>query len=79
MGGEQTHQSTKVIPDFRYVRIQTDCAGVCIEGVAVLIDLVVEHAYRTPECRIPPVTVDRLLIRLVRFWILLLRHVASAK
>lgn len=76
---KQTYQSAKVIPDFRDIRVQTDRSGVRIKGVSVLIDLVVKDADRTPERWVPPVTVDCLLVCVIRFWILLLGHVASAK
>ena len=73
---KQTYQSTKIIPDFGDVRVQTDSSGVCIESVAVLVDLVIEHADRTPECRIASVAVNRLLVSFVRLGVFLLRHVA---
>ena len=76
---EQTYQGSKVIPDFRDVRVQTDRAGVRIKGVSVLIDLVVKDAYRTPKSWVSPVTVNGLLVSIICFRILLLGHVTSAK
>ena len=73
---KQTYQSTKIVPDFGDVGVQTYSPGVCIESVAVLVDLVIEHADRTPECRIASVAVNRLLVSFVRLGVFLLRHVA---
>lgn len=36
-------QSTKIIPNFRDVRVQTDSTRVGVQGITVLVDLVVEH------------------------------------
>lgn len=69
---KQTYQSSKVVPDLGNVRVQAYCAGICIKCISVLVDLVIQNANRAPECRVPPVSVDRLLIGLIRFWILLL-------
>ena len=73
---KQTYQSTKIVPDFGDVGVQTYSPGVCIESVAVLVDLVIKHANRTPECRIASVAVNGLLVGFVRLGVFLLRHVA---
>lgn len=72
---KQTYQSAEIVPDFGDVGVQTYSPGVCIESVAVLVDLVVEHADRTPECRIASVAVNGLLVSFVRLGVFLLRHV----
>lgn len=65
-------QSTQVIPNFGNVGIQANCPGVRVKSVTVLVDLVIQHTYAAPEGRVPSVTVDSLLIGLVRFRVLLL-------
>jgi len=70
---------TKVIPDLRNVGVEADSTRVCIKRIAVLVDLVVKNTNGAPECRVATVTVDCLLIGFVCLWVLLLRHVASAK
>lgn len=69
---ERTHQGPQVVPHLRDVWVQADGAGVGIQRIPVLIDLVVEHADRAPERWIPAVAVDGLLICLVCLGILLL-------
>ena len=39
-----THQCTKVVPDLRYIWVQTDCSGVCIERITILVDLIIENS-----------------------------------
>lgn len=75
---KQTYQGTKIVPDLGDVWVQANSPGVCIKCVAVLVDLVIKYADRTPECRIAPVSVDCLLIGFVRLGVLLLRHITSA-
>ena len=72
-------QCTEVVPYFRDIRVESDSPRVCIKCVAVLIDLIVEHANTAPEGWISTVTIDSLLVCLVRLWELLLCHVASAE
>lgn len=72
-------QSAKIIPDLGDVRVETDGSAVGVEGIAVLVDLVVEDTDRAPEGRIPAVTVHGLLICLVCLAKLLLGHVAATK
>jgi hypothetical protein len=37
-------QCTKVVPDLRYIWVQTDCSGVCIERITILVDLIIENS-----------------------------------
>lgn len=76
---EATYQSSKIIPHFRNIGIQADGTGVGIKRVTVLVDLVVEHADRAPECWVPSVAVDSLLISFICLGVLGLRHVAAPK
>ena len=76
---EQTYQSAKVVPNLRDVGVEANGSGVCVEGVAILVDLVVQDAYGAPECGIASVTVDCLLVGLVSLWEFLLCHVAAPK
>ena len=79
MAHEQTYQGPKVVPDFGDVRIQPNGPGICVESVAVLVDLIVEYADRAPECRVPAVAIDRLLVGFICFGELLLGHVAATE
>jgi hypothetical protein len=76
---KQTYQSPQVVPDLGDVRVQAYRSGICIKCISVLINLVVQNANRAPKCRVPSVSIDGLLIRLVRLWILLLRHVTPTE
>jgi hypothetical protein len=69
---KQTYQSSQVVPDLGNVRIQAYRAGVCIKCISVLVNLVIQNANRAPECRVPSVTIDCLLIGLIGLWVLLL-------
>jgi hypothetical protein len=72
-------QSAKVVPDFGNVGVEANGTRVRVKRIAVLVDLVVEHTDRTPECRVATIAVYGLLVGFVGFGVLLLRHVASAK
>ena len=74
-----SHQSPKIVPDFRYVRVQADRSGIRIEGIPVLIDLVIQHANGAPKRRVATISINRLLVGFIRLGILLLGHVASSK
>lgn len=65
-------QSSKIIPDLGYIRIKANGPGVRIKRVPILVDLVIEYANGAPESRVSAVTIDSLLIGLVRLGILLL-------
>lgn len=65
-------QCSKVVPNLTDVWIESNGARVRIERVTVLIDLVVKHTDRAPECRVPAVPVHSLLIGFVCLRILLL-------
>lgn len=77
--GCNTYQSAQVVPDLADIGVQPDGAGVGVQRVAVLIDLVVENTNGTPEGRVPPIAVHGLLVSLIRLGVFLLRHVATAK
>lgn len=74
-----TNQSAEVIPDLRDERVQPDGSAVCIQGVSVLVDLVVQHTNGAPEGWVAAVPIYSLLICFVCLGILLLGHVAPAK
>jgi len=74
---EQTYQSPKIVPNFGDVGVQSNRAGIRIQSITILVDLVIQNADRAPECRIAPVSVDCLLIGFISFGVFLLRHVAS--
>lgn len=76
---KKTYQSAEIIPHLRDVGIQADSARVGVEGITVLVDLIVQHTNGTPEGRVSTVTVDCLLVGLIRLGVLLLRHVASTE
>ena len=67
-----SHQGAKVVPDFGDVRIQANGARVGIQSVTVLVDLIVKDANGAPKGWIAPISIDGLLVRLIRFGILLL-------
>jgi hypothetical protein len=71
-GGKESYQSAEVVPDFGNVRVQSDGTRVGIQSIPVLVDLVIQDTNGAPECWVAPVTVDSLLVGLVRFRILLL-------
>jgi hypothetical protein len=72
-------QAAEVVPYFRNVWVDADRTRVGVEGVAVLVDLEVENTNRAPECRVAAITVDGLLIRLVRLVVTLAGHERTAK
>lgn len=74
-----TYQCTKIVPNLGDVGIQTNGTRVCIKSVTVLIDLVVQNTDGAPECWVPAITINSLLVGLVRLWVFLLRHVAAAQ
>lgn len=78
-GVARSYQSAQVVPDLGNVWVEPNGAGVRVERIAVLVDLVIKHSDRAPEGWVSPVTIDSLLVRFVCFGILLLRHVASTK
>lgn len=72
-------QRAQVVPNLANVRVQSDGPGVCIECVAVLVDLVVEYTNGAPEGRVSTIPVNGLLVGFIRLGVLLLGHVATAK
>lgn len=71
-GVKQTYQSTQVVPDLGDVRIQAYSTGICIQRIAILVNLVVQDTNRAPECWIPAVAIYGLLIRLICLGVFLL-------
>lgn len=67
-----SYQSAKVVPNFRDVWIEANGAGVGIERIAVLVDLVIKDSDGAPKRRVAPISVDGLLVSLICFRILLL-------
>lgn len=72
-------QSAEIVPHFGDVRVEANGTRVGIQGITILVDLVVQHTNRAPERGVLAITVHGLLVCLVRFWVLLLGHVASAE
>jgi hypothetical protein len=72
-------QGAKVVPDFGNVGVEANGARVRVKRIAVLVDLVVKHTDRAPECWVTAIAVHGLLVSLVGLGVLLLRHVASTK
>lgn len=72
-------QCAKIVPNLRDEGIQADSTRICVQSIPVLINLVVKHTDGAPEGRIATIAVDSLLVRLVCFRILGLRHVASTE
>lgn len=75
----RTDQCAEVIPHFRNERVEPNGARVRVQRISVLIDLIVQDTDGAPEGRVTTLAVDRLLVGLVCFGILLLGHVASAQ
>ena len=69
---EQTYQSSQVVPDLGDVRVQADGAGIRIQRISVLVDLVIQNANRAPEGWVPAISINSLLIGFVCFGVLLL-------
>lgn len=72
-------QTAEVVPNLADVRVESDCSRVRVQGVTILVDLVVEHPDGAPEGRITAVSVDGLLVRLVRLVVLLATHKCSTE
>lgn len=72
-----SHQSPKVVPDFRDIWVQANRSGIRIESISVLIDLIIKHANGAPEGGVAAISINRLLVGFVRLGVFLLGHVAS--
>jgi hypothetical protein len=72
-------KAPKIEPNFGDIWIDTNGARVRVEGIPILVDLEVKHANRTPECRVPAITIHGLLVSLVCFVVLLAGHVSTPK
>lgn len=75
----RTYQGSEIIPDFGYIRVETNCSGVRIQGVPILVDLIIKDTYGAPERRVTSISVNSLLICLVCLRVLLLGHVTPAE
>lgn len=68
----RAYQSAEIVPDFGNVGVEADRAGVGVECVSVLVDLVIQDTNRTPKGGVLSITIDSLLVSLVGFGVLLL-------
>src|ERR1700761_3233072 len=74
-----TYQSSKVIPHFGNVWIQTNSSRIRIQGISILINLVIKNTNRAPKGGISAITIDGLLVGLVSSRVFLLGHVTATK
>lgn len=72
-------KGTKIEPNLRNVRVEPDCAGICIQGVFELANLEVENANGDPKGRITTIAIDGLLISLIRFVVFLGSHICTSE
>ena len=72
-------QTVEVEPDLRNVRVDTDGTGVCIERVAVLVDLEVQNTNRSLEYRVAAIRLHYLLVGVVRLVVLLAGRIGTAE
>lgn len=72
-------QGAKVVPNLRDKGVESDGPRVGIQGVAILVDLIVQDTNRTPEGGVPAIAIDGLLVGLVSLGVLLELHVATAE
>ena len=72
-------ERAEVKPYFGYVRVDANGTRIGVESIAVLVDLEVKDADRTPESRVAAVAVHCLLISFIRLVVLLASHVSTTK
>ena len=72
-------ERSEIEPDFGEVGVNSDRARVGVQSVVELIDVVVEDSDRAPKCGILSISINGLLIRLVRFPEIARRHVCSTQ
>jgi hypothetical protein len=72
-------QCAEIVPNLADVWVKADRTRVGIQSVSVLIDLIVKNADGAPEGRIATVTIDCLLIRLIRLVVLLASHESATQ
>jgi hypothetical protein len=72
-------EATEIKPDLGDVRVDTDSPRVSVQGIAILINLEIQDANGTPERWVATVSVDSLLICLVRFVVFLACHVCTSQ
>lgn len=70
-------ETAQVEPDLGDIRVDSDGAGISVKRVAELVDLEVQDANGTPECRVASVAVDSLLVCFVCLVVLLPCHVST--
>lgn len=67
-------QTTEIEPNFRDEGVEPDRSRIRVQSVSVLVDLVVEHADRTPECWVLAIPVHGLLVCFICLVVLLTLH-----
>jgi hypothetical protein len=72
-------QTPEVEPDLRDIGINANSPRVSVQGIPILVDLEVQHSDRTPESWVTTVTINSLLISLIRLVVFLASHVGAAK
>ena len=72
-------RTVEVEPDLRNVRVDADGAGVCVERVAVLVDLEVQNTNRSLEYRVAAIRLHYLLVGVVRLVVLLAGRIGTAE
>lgn len=72
-------QTAKIEPDLGDVRVDADSARVGVERVPVLVDLEIQDADGAPESWVAAISIDSLLIGLVRLVVLLASHVCASE
>lgn len=72
-------EAPKIKPDLGDVWVDPDSARICVQSIAELIDLEVQHSNGAPKGGIASVTIDGLLIRFIGLVVLLPRHVGTTE
>jgi hypothetical protein len=69
----------KIEPDFGDIRVDPNGARVSVQGIAELIDVVIEDANAAPERRVAPVAIHCLLVGFVGLLVFLAGHVSTTQ
>jgi len=72
-------QAAEIKPHLGNVWVDSDGTRICVQGVAELINLEIEHSDGAPECGVASIAIDSLLICFVCLVILLARHVGTTE
>jgi hypothetical protein len=72
-------EATEIKPDFRDVRVDADSSRVSVQSIAILINLEIQDANGTPERWVATVSVNSLLVCLVRLVVFLACHVCTSQ